>query len=232
MDNNSIQKAEELIGYHFVDDKHLRTALTHSSYANERKINKVQDYERYEFLGDAILEMVSSEYLFLKYPQLKEGELTRLRASMVCEVALAFCAKELGISSCIFLGKGEEETGGRNRASVTSDVMEAIIGAIFLDGGLSPAKSFIMNHVLNDLDDKQLFYDSKSLLQEEIQKHPGWILQYEVIAEEGPEHNKMFTTQILINGVKRAEGCGHNKKAAEQEAAYKVLLELKGSKGK
>ncbi|MBQ0042628.1 MAG: ribonuclease III [Lachnospiraceae bacterium] len=225
----TLNKVQEIIEYHFVDVKKLQTALTHSSYANERKINKCEDYERYEFLGDAVLEMVSSEFLFLSNPQMKEGEMTRLRASMVCEVALAFCAKELGIGQYIFLGKGEDESGGRFRPSVTSDVMEAIIGAIFLDGGLSPAKHFIHNHILNDLDEKKLFYDSKSLLQVEVQKNVGWQLRYEVLKEEGPEHNKMYTVGAYINDVLRAEGSGQNKKAAEQEAAYKILLEQKNS---
>lgn len=227
MEEYTTKTLQEKIGYQFYDEKLLRQALTHSSYANERKINKCKDYERLEFLGDAILEMVSSEFLFRKFPELPEGQLTKMRASMVCEPSLAFCAKDLKLGKYLFLGKGEEATGGRERASVTSDVMEAITGAIFLDGGLEPAKSFIMNFILNDLEEKQLFYDSKTILQEQIQKMPGKTISYELIGEEGPDHDKVFCVDVLIDGVKVASGKGKNKKSAEQEAAYRVLLQMK-----
>lgn len=227
MEGYTIQDLQKRIGYHFYDEKLIRQALTHSSYANERKINKCGDYERLEFLGDAILEMVSSEFLFRKYPDMPEGKLTKLRASMVCEPSLAFCAKDLELGKFLFLGKGEEATGGRNRASVTSDVMEAIIGAIFLDGGLESAKLFIMNYILNDIEDKQLFYDSKTILQEQIQKTPGKTISYVLTGEEGPDHDKIFCVDVLIDGEKLASGKGKNKKSAEQEAAYKVLLQMK-----
>lgn len=227
MEGYTIQDLQKRIGYHFYDEKLIRQALTHSSYANERKINKCGDYERLEFLGDAILEMVSSEFLFRKYPDMPEGKLTKLRASMVCEPSLAFCAKDLELGKFLFLGKGEEATGGRNRASVTSDVMEAIIGAIFLDGGLESAKLFIMNYILNDIEDKQLFYDSKTILQEQIQKTPGKTISYVLTGEEGPDHDKIFCVDVLIDGETLASGKGKNKKSAEQEAAYKVLLQMK-----
>ena len=227
MEGYTIQDLQKRIGYHFYDEKLIRQALTHSSYANERKINKCGDYERLEFLGDAVLEMVSSEFLFRKYPDMPEGKLTKLRASMVCEPSLAFCAKDLELGKFLFLGKGEEATGGRNRASVTSDVMEAIIGAIFLDGGLESAKLFIMNYILNDIEDKQLFYDSKTILQEQIQKTPGKTISYVLTGEEGPDHDKIFCVDVLIDGEKLASGMGKNKKSAEQEAAYKVLLQMK-----
>ena len=227
MEGYTIQDLQKRIGYHFYDEKLIRQALTHSSYANERKINKCGDYERLEFLGDAILEMVSSEFLFRKYPDMPEGKLTKLRASMVCEPSLAFCAQDLELGKFLFLGKGEEATGGRNRASVTSDVMEAIIGAIFLDGGLESAKLFIMNYILNDIEDKQLFYDSKTILQEQIQKTPGKTISYVLTGEEGPDHDKIFCVDVLIDGEKLASGTGKNKKSAEQEAAYKVLLQMK-----
>lgn len=227
MEGYTIQDLQKRIGYHFYDEKLIRQALTHSSYANERKINKCGDYERLEFLGDAILEMVSSEFLFRKYPDMPEGKLTKLRASMVCEPSLAFCAKDLELGKFLFLGKGEEATGGRNRASVTSDVMEAIIGAIFLDSGLESAKLFIMNYILNDIEDKQLFYDSKTILQEQIQKTPGKTISYVLTGEEGPDHDKIFCVDVLIDGETLASGKGKNKKSAEQEAAYKVLLQMK-----
>lgn len=229
MEAYTTELLQQKIAYRFVDEKLLRQALTHSSYANERKINKCGDYERLEFLGDAVLEMVSSEFLFLAFPELPEGKLTKLRASMVCEQALAYCAAELQLGKFIFLGKGEAATGGRERASVTSDVMEALIGAIFLDGGLSAAKAFIMNFILNDLEHKQLFYDSKTLLQEQVQKTPGRTISYELVGEEGPDHEKQFCVDVLIDGVRAASGRGKSKKAAEQEAAYRVLLEMKNS---
>ncbi len=169
MNCNDLGKLEALIGYEFKDKNLLRQALTHSSYANEQKINKSGDYERLEFLGDAVLEVVSSEFLFHKYPDLPEGKLTKIRASMVCEPSLAICARDLELGRFILLGKGEEATGGRERESITSDVMEAIIGAIFLDGGMEKAKAHISRFVLSDLENKVLFYDSKSTLQEVLQ---------------------------------------------------------------
>lgn len=227
MEEYTVSRLEEVIGYHFYDEQLLRRALTHSSYANERKINRCGDYERLEFLGDAVLELVTSEFLYLRYPKLPEGQLTKLRASMVCEPALAYCARDLQLGRYLFLGKGEAATGGRNRASITSDVMEAIIGAIYLDSGIAQAKSFIMRFILNDIEDKQLFYDSKTILQEQIQKTPGSVLSYELVSEEGPEHEKVFTVNALIDGRISASGRGRSKKAAEQEAAYQILLEMK-----
>ena len=227
---DKLQNLQRIIGYHFFNEGLLKCALTHSSYANERKINKVEDYERLAFLGDAVLEMVSSEFLYLSHPEMREGQLTRLRASMVCEPALAFCAKDISLGEYIYLGKGEEATGGRNRSSVTSDVLEAIIGAIFLDGGIENAKIFIQKFILNDLENKTLFYDSKTLLQEEIQKKSGRILEYRLLREEGPEHDKNFVVEVLVDGKVRAVGEGHNKKLAEQDAAYKVLIEIRKGK--
>lgn len=227
MEEYTVSRLEEVIGYHFYNEQLLRQALTHSSYANERKINRCGDYERLEFLGDAVLELVTSEFLYLRYPERPEGQLTKLRASMVCEPALAYCARDLELGKYLFLGKGEAATGGRGRASITSDVMEAIIGAIYLDSGITQAKSFIMRFILNDIEDKQLFYDSKTILQEQIQKTPGAVLTYELVSEEGPEHEKVFVVNALIDGKIRSSGKGRSKKAAEQEAAYQVLLEMK-----
>ncbi len=165
----TLQKLEEKIGYQFHDKALLKQALTHSSYTNEQKINRVKNYERLEFLGDAVLELVSSEFLFRLHPNMPEGELTKRRAALVCEPSLAFCAGDLNLGSFILLGKGEEATGGRKRDSITSDVMEAVTGAIYLDGGMEPAKAFIDRFILSDLEDKSLFYDSKSSLQELVQ---------------------------------------------------------------
>ena len=156
--------------------------------------------------------------------------MTRLRASMVCEPALAYCARDINLNSYILLGKGEEATGGRKRDSITSDVMEAVIGAIFLDGGIEKAKKFIYRFVLSDLEDKILFLDSKTLLQEEIQKKNTAQLRYELVGEEGPDHDKQFSVEAYLDGRLIGSGVGRTKKAAEQQAAYEALKKLKGRK--
>ncbi len=226
MNTNDLEKLESLIGYEFKDKSLLKQALTHSSYANEQKINRSGDYERLEFLGDAVLEVISSEFLFHKYPDLPEGKLTKLRASMVCEPSLAICARDLDLGKFILLGKGEEATGGRNRESITSDVMEAIIGAIFLDGGMEKAKAHIEKFILSDLEDKALFYDSKSTLQEVMQAIKKEF-EYVLIGESGPEHDKLFEVSVMSEGNVLGNGKGRTKKAAEQQAAYQALLILR-----
>lgn len=217
---------EERIGYTFKNAELLRQALTHSSYANERRINKIGNYERLEFLGDAVLELVSSEFLYREHSQLSEGNLTKLRASMVCEPALAFCARDIRLEEFILLGKGEESTGGRKRDSITSDVMEAVIGAIYLDGGMTPAKAYIDRFILSDLENKRLFYDSKSNLQEVAQGKLKRDVEYELLDVQGPEHNQTFCVQVRIGEDVLGTGEGHTKKAAEQQAAYEALLLL------
>ncbi|MDE7198947.1 MAG: ribonuclease III, partial [Lachnospiraceae bacterium] len=199
-------------------------ALTHSSYANEMKINKYGDYERLEFLGDAVLEFVSSDFLYRERQEKGEGDLTKLRASMVCEPALAYCAREFSLEQYIFLGRGEEATGGRNRDSIVSDVMEALIGAIYLDGGIENASAFIHRFVLSDLENKQLFYDAKTILQELVQQENGGELHYELVKEEGPAHDKIFQVEAYVGEKKVGWGSGHSKKAAQQQAAYQALL--------
>lgn len=223
----TMEKLEEQIGYHFQDKHLLQQALTHTSYTNERKINKIASYERLEFLGDAVLELVSSEALFRQNPELSEGELTKMRAAMVCEPSLAFCARDLNLVPFIKLGKGELYTGGRGRDSISADVMEALIGAIYLDGGMEYARSFIENHIMADLEDKQLFYDSKSTLQELMQGKLKKEFCYEVLDESGPEHHKCFRVQVRMEEEILGEGTGKSKKAAEQQAAYKALLLLR-----
>jgi ribonuclease-3 len=214
----------EKIGYQYKDKSLLEQALTHSSFANEQKINKSKNYERIEFLGDAVLELVSSEFLFRTNPDMPEGQLTRTRASMVCEPALAYCARELELEKYIRLGKGEEMTGGRYRDSIISDVMEAVIGSLYLDGGFKVAHDFIHRFILSDLENKILFYDAKTVLQEIIQKTPGNVLTYNLISEEGPDHNKLFCVEATLNGKALTQGCGRTKKAAEQQAAYDAIL--------
>ena len=218
-----LKELEKKIGYEFSNRKLLGQAVTHSSFSNEQKINKLKNYKRLEFLGDAVLELLSSQFFFETYPDMSEGEMTRLRSSMVCEPALAFCARDLDLGSYILLGKGEEATGGRKRDSIISDVMEAVIGAIYLDGGLSEADKFVRKFILSDLENKQLFYDSKTLLQEQVQKE-GKTLTYELVSESGPDHEKVFVVEAKIDGKTVGRGRGRNKKTAQQQAAYQVLI--------
>ena len=221
--NRKTEELEEIIGYHFKNKHYLTQALTHSSYANEKKLGKLGSNERLEFLGDAVLELISSDYLYARFTQIPEGELTKKRASLVCEPSLAYCAREFGLPQFLLLGKGEDMTGGRNRDSIVSDATEALLGAIYLDGGFANAKEFVLNFILNDIEHKQLFYDSKTILQELIQgRHEQ--LSYELIDESGPDHDKQFTVAVLVDGERVSEGEGHTKKAAEQQAAYQALL--------
>ena len=196
-----IKKFQEVIGYHFHDEKLLRQALTHSSFANEKHLKKHSDNERLEFLGDAVLEIISSEFLYKEYPDKPEGELTKLRASIVCEPTLALCTKDIALGEYLLLGKGEDQTGGRGRKSILSDALEAVIGAIYLDGGFANAKEFMQG------------------------EHEQ--LTYVLTDESGPDHNKSFTVRACIGERVIGSGTGHTKKAAEQEAAYQALLMLK-----
>lgn len=220
---HNLKKLEEIIGYKFKNKHYLTQALTHSSYANEKKLGKLGCNERLEFLGDAVLELISSDFLYKKFPQVPEGELTKKRASLVCEPSLAYCAREFGLPQFLMLGKGEDLTGGRNRDSIVSDATEALLGAIYLDGGFANAKEFVLRFILNDMENKQLFYDSKTILQEIVQEDGSKPVEYVLIKEEGPDHNKSFTVEAIINGEVCGQGTGHTKKAAEQAAAYQVL---------
>lgn len=221
------KELEQVIGYEFHDKGLLSHALTHSSYANEKHWDKTKCNERLEFLGDAVLEVVTSDFLFRSYPQMPEGEMTKLRASLVCEPTLAYCAEAFSLGEYLLLGKGEDMTGGRKRPSVVSDAMEAIIGAIYLDGGLANAKEFIYRFVLNDIEHKQLFYDSKTILQEMVQAEYKDSLTYELLREEGPDHNKTFEVCVRLGGREIGRGSGRTKKAAEQVAAYHGICEIK-----
>ena len=221
-----LKELEKRIGYHFQNPELLEKALRHSSYANEHKMNRIECNERLEFLGDAVLELVSSEHLFAQFPQMPEGELTRLRASLVCDPTLAFCAREIELGSFLRLGKGEEMTGGRHRDSVTSDALESVIGAVYLDGGFANAKEFITRFVLNDLENKKLFYDSKTILQEMVQAKYKETLVYELLKEEGPDHNKSFEVCVKIGDEEIGRGLGRTKKAAEQVAAYHGICKI------
>ncbi len=232
MKDDRLTELEEKIGYSFRDKKLLKRSMTHSSYANEKHFHKYECNERLEFLGDAVLELVSSEFLFREYGGMPEGELTRLRASMVCESSLAYCAKQIELGKYLLLGRGEDATGGRKRPSVTSDAMEALIGAVYLDGGFASAKELILRFVLNDLENRKLFYDSKTILQEMVQAKSSLEISYRELEESGPDHDKIFRVAAYIGNAQYGIGVGHTKKAAEQEAAYRSILMLRKKAGK
>ena len=223
-----LKEFQKKIGYQFQQEGLLRQALTHSSYANEHRLDHNHCNERLEFLGDAVLEIVTSDFLYHKYTEKPEGDLTKIRASIVCEPTLAYCAEAINLGSYLFLGKGEDATGGRNRNSVVSDAMEAVIGAIYLDGGFASAKEFVHRFIMTDIEHKKLFYDSKTILQEQVQKnwHDGEI-SYVLTGEEGPDHDKTFLVDLYVAGEKKSSGKGRTKKAAEQDAAYRCLINWK-----
>lgn len=225
MKQEKILEFESRIGYQFSNPDLLVTALTHSSYSNEKKLRKFGCNERLEFLGDAVLELISSERIFLENPQKPEGDLTRIRASYVCEPTLALCARELHLGEYIQLGKGEDMTGGRERDSILSDAMEATIGAVYLDGGFARAQEYVEHFVLHDIEKKKLFYDSKTYLQEIVQRNHTE-MEYVLLKEEGPDHNKSFEVGVYIDGKQLASAVGRTKKKAEQAAAYQAILQL------
>lgn len=215
-------KLEEAIGYHFKNPELLELAMTHSSYANE---HKTQSNERIEFLGDAVLELVSSEFLYSKFSDLPEGELTRIRAAFVCETALFKTSEKFGLRKYILLGKGEETSGGRNRASVVSDAFESLIGAVYLDGGFANAKEIILRFILDDLD-KQFFFDGKTMLQEVLQSEGTSDPEYLVVGESGPDHDKRYTVRVMSGETVLGEGTDTSKKRAAQAAALQALKKL------
>ena len=217
---------EKRIGYCFNDKSLLVNALTHTSYANEHKHSEMKDNERLEFLGDAVLELVSSDFLFSNMKEMPEGKMTKLRASLVCEPTLAMDAKEFELQEFLYLGKGEDETGGRERDSIISDAFEALIGAVYLDGGLEMARQFVLRFALNDIDNKTLFHDSKTILQERVNSVKNANLSYKILKETGPDHNKTYEAAVLLDDVIIGQGMGHTKKAAEQQAAYLALKTL------
>lgn len=226
MHNKNLSVFMQTIGYDFKDISLLEVALTHSSYANEQKKVNCCDNERMEFLGDAVLELSSSDYIYKNHSEMAEGKMTRLRASIVCEPTLALCARAIKLDTFIRLGKGEELTGGRSRDSIVSDACEAVIGAIYLDGGFANAKEFIHRFILKDLENKKLFFDSKTILQEIVQANFKEVISYHLIGEEGPDHNKTFRVAVHIGEEEYGVGEGRTKKAAEQEAAYISILKL------
>lgn len=218
---------EQNIQYVFKNKTLLKQALSHSSFINEMKRKGMESYERLEFLGDAVLELITSQFLFEEYKDLPEGKLTRLRASIVCEFTLSSVSEMLHLGEYVLLSKGEEQTGGRNRNSILCDLFESVLGAIYLDGGMEAAKKYVHTFLLTDIEHKSLFYDAKTILQEMVQKDGKGVVTYEVIDEKGPDHNKSFVTEVYIDGERLASGEGPSKKNAEQLAAYRAILKLK-----
>jgi len=223
-----IRDLEAAIGYRFKNITLLQNALAHSSYANERWHDSLKSNERLEFLGDSILGMVVAEYLYRNFPNRPEGELTRMRADMVCETSLAGVADRIGLGEHLLLGHGEERFGGRNRASILADAVESVIAASFLDGGMEAAKAFITRFILTEVPVKQLHnVDYKTALQELVQQKKDQVLSYTLIGESGPDHDKQFQVQVSLNGVSIGIGNGRSKKRAEQDAAHNALDTLK-----
>lgn len=214
-----MKQLEKNIGYHFRDKSLLKTAVTHSSFANENRGGLAYN-ERLEFLGDAVLQLITSEKLFKENPDMPEGRMSKQRAALVCEDALAGYSKEIQLGDFMLLGKGEEATGGRHRPSILADAFEALIGAIFLDGGMDNAKRFVRRFL--DAAHTSL-KDYKTLLQEIIQKNPGERLSYVVIGESGPDHDKVFNVEVHLNSNVIGKGTGKSKKQAEQAAAKEAL---------
>jgi len=214
---------EEKIGYTFSDKKLLETALTHSSYANERR-SGISSNERLEFLGDSVLGVTVAEYLYTKRPDLPEGKMTRLRADLVCEAGLHRAALSIGLGEHLLLGKGEDAGGGRERPSVLSDALEAIIAAVFIDGGKNAVTELISKLILSRIGEiESLSFDYKTALQEYAQKSPGTKVIYNLKNEAGPEHQKTFCVEVIVGGKNAGAGEGKSKKAAEQEAAHRAL---------
>ena len=223
-----MEELQAKLEYRFHDRALLLTALSHSSYANENKSAGLSSNERLEFLGDSVLGQVVSSHLYLSYPKMPEGQMTRLRAELVCEQSLYEVAKALGLGTFIRLGKGEEHTGGRQRESILADAVEALIAAQYLDGGIAVATSFINKYILSKLDtmETHAMSDYKTALQEIVQRKAGQSLIYELLSESGPDHQKSFSMQVLLNDKAIGIGYGHTKKEAEQYAAKNGLEEI------
>ena len=225
--SDGYKELQNKIGHTFKDEQLLINALTHSSFKNEKQSGR--DYERLEFLGDAVLELTVSEFLYRDNPDMREGDMTKMRASLVCEPTLAYCAREIRLKDYILLGKGEEKTGGRGRESIISDVFEAVIGALYLDGGFKTAGDFIRRYVLADYRNKIGFRDSKTTLQEYAQDK-SLMLDYVLEDETGPDHHKKYRVHVLMDGKVMGRGTGSSKKRAEQNAAYETLLMINKDK--
>lgn len=226
-----INELENAIGYRFRNITLLQNALSHSSYANERWHDSLKSNERLEFLGDSVLGMVVADYLYRNFPNRPEGELTRMRADMVCEKTLATVANALGLGRHLMLGKGEELGGGRNRESILADAVESVIAACYLDGGMEAAVEFIKKFILVKVPVTKLHnVDYKTALQELVQQKKNQVIAYTLIGESGPDHDKHFEVELTINGTVMGQGCGSSKKRAEQAAAQSALEKLSNDK--
>jgi len=222
-----IKDLEAAIGYKFQNISLLQNALAHSSFANERWHDSLRSNERLEFLGDSILGMVVAEHLYRNFPDRPEGELTRMRADMVCETSLAAVAEQVGLGNHLLLGHGEEAGGGRNRASILADAVESVIAASFLDGGMAAARSIIDRFVLSRVPVRQLTNkDYKTALQELVQQKKNQTISYRLVGESGPDHDKTFLVEVDLNGCVAGQGSGTSKKRAEQDAARAALEQL------
>ena len=221
---NDYTSFEEVLGYKFKNLDYLDVAFTHKSYVNESK-EDIISYERYEFLGDAILQFIVSKELFLRYPDKSEGELTKLRASLVCEYTLSQITRDFGFGDYLYLSHGEEMTGGKNRSSILCDLFESVLGAIYLDGGIEEAEKYVQKFLLTDIEHKSTFYDAKSILQEYVQSKGGKI-EYRLVDTTGPEHNRTYESVVTIDSVDYEKGTGHTKKMAEQVAAHRTIIKL------
>ena len=222
-----IKDLETAIGYQFRNISLLQNALTHSSYANERWHNSLLSNERLEFLGDSVLGMLVAEYLFRSFPNRPEGELTRMRADMVCEKTLAAAANRIGLGDHLLLGHGEEQGGGRNRDSILADAMESVIAASFLDGGIEAALKIVQQFILVEVPVTKLHNaDYKTMLQELVQQKKNQVLSYALVGESGPDHDKQFDVEVSLNGSVVGKGSGRSKKRAEQDAARAAIEAL------
>ncbi len=222
-----MERVEKSIKYEFKNKELLKKALTHTSYAYE---NKTESNEKLEFLGDSILEFISSQYLYKYYPNLREGEMTKVRATVVCEESLYKVAKLHDFSDFLYLGKSEQKMGGKNRPAILADSVEAIIAAIYLDGGIEEAERFIIENLKDEIEFATKHVgdrDYKTVLQEKLQEHGDVKIEYEIIKEEGPDHNKKFEARVSCDGKVLAEGKGKSKKEAHMDAAKKALAKLK-----
>jgi len=219
---DSVLKLERSIGFSFNNKELPLLALTHPSWSGEQKRNRTESNQRLEFLGDAVLELVVSDYLYFSHPDIEEGELTRMRASLVCEAALCYCAEEIGLGECLLLGKGENSSGGREKPSILSDAFEAVIGAVYLDGGFDAARKHIQKYVLGKVEEFAMLKDGKSLIQELIQRDSSSTMKYETEATGKPEEPN-FRSVLFINGEAVSSGEGRTKKAAEQKAALAAV---------
>lgn len=220
---------EQNIHYTFKNKALIKQAMSHSSFTNEMKRKGFESYERLEFLGDAVLELITSEFLFEQYKDSHEGDLTKLRASIVCEFTLSDISRKLKLGEYVLLGKGEAQTGGKDRNSILCDLFESVLGAIYLDGGMECAREYVTRFLLSDIDHKTLYYDSKTTLQEMVQKDGKGEISYELLEESGPDHEKKFVVQVVIDGVPAAKGEGKSKKDAQKMAAYNAILNIKNN---